>query len=457
VEELRYIAATGMVGAGFYADSLERGAARDPAFIACDGGSTDPGPFQLGSGGGIFSRESCKRDLGLCLAAARKLAIPFLVGSCGGAGTDQGVDHFAELIREAATGRNLRFRMARVYAEPDRRWLTQRLRDGRVHALTGAPPIDEATIQRAAHIVAMMGSEPFARALDEGADVVLCGRSSDTSIYAAIPEQHGFDRGLVWHAAKIIECGSAAAGNRTGQDSMLCLMRRDHFVVEPLHPTFACTPVSVAAHSLYENADPYLLVEPAGTLNTTDTTYTAVDDRRVMVRGSTFVPADTYTVKLEAAELAGYQSITMGGVRDPVILGQLDAWVDSMRASIADRIHDSTGLDPSAYSLGIRVYGRDGTLGALEPEPRFEGHEAFLLMDVTAAEQSTASTLIRLASHVAMHHPVAQWRGSITGLAHPYAPATIDRGAVYRFTMNHVVELDDPLEPYRVEFEEVGA
>jgi hypothetical protein len=456
-DELRYIAATGMVGAGFHAESMRRGVARRPHFIAADGGSTDPGPHQLGSGTGIFSRESCKRDLGLSLLAARELGVPFLVGSCGGAGTDPGVDDFASMIREVAAEHGLRFRLARVYAEPDRNWLKQRMAQRRVRPLVGAPPIDAGTVDRAAHIVAMMGAEPFAAALEQGADVVLAGRSSDTSMYSAIPEREGFDPGLTWHAAKIIECGSAAAGNRTGQDSVFCTMHPDHFVVEPLHPDFSCTPVSVAAHSLYENADPFKLVEPAGTLDTTHSVYTAVDDRIVRVEGSVFIPAERYTVKLEAAELAGYQSITMGGIRDPVILRQLDSWIDSMRASIEWRVEASTGMARGDYELGMRVYGRDGVLGPLEPTPHFDGHEAFLLMDATAPTQEQAATIIRLASHVAMHHPVKEWRGSITGIAHPYAPATVDRGAVYRFTMNHVVELADPLEPYRIEHEAVGA
>ena len=70
---------------------------------------------------------------------------------------------------------------------------------------------------------------------------------------------------------------------------------------------------------------------------------------------------------------------------------------------------------------------------------------------------ASAPAFAQQMDHSKMHHPVPEWRGSITGIAHPYAPATIDRGAVYRFTMNHVVELDDPLECYRIEMEEVGA
>jgi hypothetical protein len=33
----------------------------------------------------------------------------------------------------------------------------------------------------------------------------------------------------------------------------------------------------------------------------------------------------------------------------------------------------------------------------------------------------------------------------------------MDAGPVYRFSMNHVLELDDPLEPFRIDMVEVGA
>jgi len=104
---------------------------------------------------------------------------------------------------------------------------------------------------------------------------------------------------------------------------MLCTMRQDEFIIEPANPQMRCTPVSVAAHTLYENADPFLLYEPSGALETKDATYEAVDDRCVRVRGSGFRKLP-YTIKLEGAKMIGYQSIVIGGVRDPVILGQLD-------------------------------------------------------------------------------------------------------------------------------------
>ena len=42
-----------------------------------------------------------------------------------------------------------------------------------------------------------------------------------------------------------------------------------------------CTPQSVAAHSLYENANPFELIEPDGVLNIAASQYHAVNSRRV--------------------------------------------------------------------------------------------------------------------------------------------------------------------------------
>ena len=455
MKELRYVSLTGSLGAGFRESSLEAGAAREPDFIGSDSGSTDGGPYHLGTADWLFSPEASYRDLRLSLIAARRLGVPLLIGSCSGGGTDVGVDRFADLTRQIAREEGLSFKLARIYAELDRELVVKGLGSGRVHPLVGAPEISPKSIRGSTRLVAMMGTEPFLEALENGADVVLAGRSSDTSIFSAIPERDGFDKGLTWHAAKIMECGSAAAANRTGQDSMLCTLAEDHFVIEPLEPGMACTPTSVAAHTLYENGDPFHLAEPSGVLDTTDARYEALDERRVRVSGSRFVPAATRTLKLEGVELAGYHSFMLGSVRDPVILRQLDSWLANMRTAIDAKIEGFFGPQ-QPYSLNIRAYGKNGTLGSMEPVDRFEGHEAVLLFDSVAPTQAVASAIMKAANHVALHYPVPEWTGSITGLAQPWSPQVIDRGAVFRFNINHVLEVDDPVAPYRFAYEEIG-
>ena len=60
---LSYIALTGSLGAGFKESSLEQGLSRPLDFIAADSGSTDGGPFYLGTGDWIWARQAYVRDL----------------------------------------------------------------------------------------------------------------------------------------------------------------------------------------------------------------------------------------------------------------------------------------------------------------------------------------------------------------------------------------------------------
>ena len=45
MREYRILSPTGIVGYGFPKESFELGVAQKPDLIACDAGSTDPGPY----------------------------------------------------------------------------------------------------------------------------------------------------------------------------------------------------------------------------------------------------------------------------------------------------------------------------------------------------------------------------------------------------------------------------
>ncbi len=457
-DEVRVLAGSGVCGAGFRAESLEEGMGKKPHFIGCDGGSTDPGPFPLGSGQTSFAKTSIKRDMRLMLLAARKAKVPLLLGTAGTAGGIPHVQAARDILMEIAEEENLKFPLAVIHAEQDKEYLKKRLREGRIKPLDPAPHFDEETIDKSERIVGMMGEEPFMKALDNGAEVVLTGRSSDCAIYAGIPIRNGIPEGIAWHAAKILECGTAAVEQRKSSDSLFATCRNDHFVIEALDDTLRCTPQSVASHSLYENADPFRLIESNGTMDLSGSQYEALDDKRVRVSNSAFEPADRYTVKLEGAELVGYQTIVIGGVRDPYILRQLDSWIEKIYASVHKRVHDVYGdaISHDDYVFNIRVYGKDGVMGPLEPETELRTHEVCMIMEATAPTQDMATSVATVARHKALHEPIPEWSGLITGLACTYSPAHLERGAVYRFNVNHVVEPDDPYEMFPIEYVNVG-
>jgi hypothetical protein len=453
--EIRILSATGILGSGFSEETLKRAMALKPDFIGADSGSTDPGPYYLGSGETLFSDSAYKRDLRLILIAARAAKIPAIIGSACTAGTDGQLERLAGIARAIAREEKLFFKLATIASEQDKSYLKRKLREGKIQPLANAPRLDEGVIDRSAHIVGMCGIEPYMEALQNGADVILAGRSSDTSIFSALPVMRGFNPATVWHMAKILECGAACVVLRKYPDCMFATVANDHFVVEPPNPDYRCDPVSVASHNLYENSTPYELVEPSGVLNTLHAKYEAVSDRAVRVSGSTFKPAERYTIKLEGAELAGYQSLIVGSVRDPVILRQFDSWLDGLVKAAKERIRAVFGQEiERRYRFDVRVFGRNAAMGRLEPESRI-GHEVGLLFQVTAETQELATALTKSVGHIAVHYPVPEWSGLITSIAYPYSPPEITRGATYRFNMNHVVEPASPLEMFRIGYEKI--
>ena len=274
--EIRILSPTGVCGSGFIESSFEKALTQKPDFIGCDAGSTDPGPSYLGSGRTAFPKDAVHRDLRLMLLGARRLGIPLLIGSAGTAGADVQLDGFCEQVKDIAAAEGLKFKLALIHSEQEKPYLRRKLREGRIKPLHPAPELNEATIDRSEHIVGMMGAEPFMRALEAGADVIVAGRASDTAIFAALPVMRGFPEGIAWHAAKILECGAAAVVNRKTPDCMFAWVREDHFVVEAPDAGLRCTPQSIASHSLYENADPFKLIECSGTLDLTNSRYEAV-------------------------------------------------------------------------------------------------------------------------------------------------------------------------------------
>jgi hypothetical protein len=457
MDEIRYIAGT-LVGAGVDTGSLDEALKENPHFIACDAGTTDAGPFSLGSGQPAFAREAVKRDLAAFLDAGHRAGIPVLIGSAGTAGGDVQVDWTLDIVNEIMREMGGKLRVAVIYAEQDKDALVEVFRQGRLKPLDAAPHLDEDTIKGSAHIVGMMGAEPLQKALAEGVDFILAGRCSDSALYAALPILHGFPEGLAWHAGKVVECGTLAC-ETAGKGIMFVHLRQDHFLVKPFGQGLRCTPQSVAAHSLYENVDPFHFTESSGIVDITEATYEAVDPITVRVANSHFQPVDPYTVKLEGAELLGYQSVIIGGIRDPFLLRQLDSWLAHVRMYIEETIARVLG-DQAAkeddYHLMFHVYGRDGVMGSLEPEREVISKEVGIVLEVTATTQQLATTIAKLSRQPLLHFPIAEWHGATTTFACLHNPAYIERGAVYRFNFHHVVIPHSPLELFRTKYVEIG-
>ncbi|ROO86739.1 uncharacterized protein DUF1446 [Actinocorallia herbida] len=446
--EHRILAPTGALGAGFDLTGFSRGVALRPHVIACDAGSTDSGPSALGSGRPKLSDAAVARDLRHLLRARADLGVPLIIGSCGTSGRDDAVDHLAGLVRDLCRADGLRARLGRVYADQPADRLTRLWDEGRIRALPHAPAVTRETFADG-HVVAMMGAEPIEALLEDGCEVILAGRASDTALFAALPHLRGADPGPTWHAAKTIECGAACAVPPSA-NGLFAYVRDDHFDVTVLHPGARLTARSVAAHTLYENADPFRVIEPSGVLDTAGASYEEIDDTTVRVRGSRFEPAGEYTVKLEGARLAGHQTVIVGGVRDRVVIRRLPELIDMAQGYFAAKITDVFGgrVDPADVDIDFRLYGAGAVLGAHEPD-KHDPAELGVLITVTAPEQETARAVATFVAHAASHLPMPEYDGLVTTIAYPFSPPETDRGPVYEFTLNHVVTGITPTELFR--------
>jgi len=448
----RVLVPAGVLGLGFDAAALARGVAARPDIICIDGGSTDSGPYALGAGQSKYSRSATKSEWRALMRARAEAGVPLVIGTAGTCGTDATVDWMGQITAELAAELGQSLRVARLYSSQPAGRVIDAWAAGRLHPLVPAPEISAARIAALSNIVALAGAEQIQAALATGAQIVIAGRTTDTATIAALPLARGEPAGAVWHGAKIAECGALCSTNPTS-GVIVVTFDADGFTVEPMAEDACCTPHSVSAHMLYENADPFVLHEPGGQLDVRGASYRALDDRRVRVEGSRWLPG-RYTVKLEGAALAGYQTTILALLRDPHYVAHACAWVARLQGYLAAQIALRMGLDPAAYGLEFRLIGRDAALGALENRAG-AAVEVGVLGIVTAATQELASEIGKLINPFVLHYPLTDSE-ELPTFAFPFSPATTDRGALYEFALNHVMELDDPMSAFRLTVSEVG-
>lgn len=439
--ELRVLSPTAILGYGFPEESFRKGLARRPHVIAVDAGSTDPGPYYLGAGVSFTDHTAVRRDLKLILEAGQRLNIPVIIGSAGGAGARPHLDWTLDIVREIASTSGLKGKLAIITADIDHDLVLSAFRQGRLTPLTPGQPLSADDITQSTHIVAQMGEEPLIAALSNGADVIVAGRSYDPALFAALPIARGFDRGLSLHMGKILECAAIAASPGSGGDCMIGTLYQDSFVVEPLSDDRVCTVESVAAHTLYEKSDPYILPGPGGWLDLKDCIFEQIDARQVRVTGSRFVPTDQYFVKLEGSRPVGFRTVSIAGARDPNFISNLDSILAGVKRRTVENFPE---FDLTSYAVNFMVYGRNGVMGNIEPRKGATCHEVGIVIDVTAVTQSLSDTICAFTRSTLLHFGYPGRISTGGNLALPYSPSDFQVGEIFGFSMYHLLPVDNP-------------
>lgn len=449
-ETVNVLVPVGSLGAGVRAEEVRYALQKGVDVIASDAGSTDSGAAYLALGISKNDRRSVKQDLLTLMSAQAQRKIPLLVGSCGQSGGDAGLEWTRDIAIEVARELGINPRIAVLHSEQSKDVLKKKNAQGKIRPLAPMGPLTDAVIDSCEHIVAAMGPEPYVEALRAGADIVLGGRTTDTAVLAAVPLMRGAPPGLAWHAGKIAECGGQCTTDPKRSAGVLLHIGKEAFDVESLNEAVRCVPESVSAHMLYENSDPFLLVEPGGVLNVTQSRYAQLDHRTVRVSGSQWEPRP-YTMKLEGAAANGYQTIMLIGVEDPEVLAHLDEFHDKMLAALHERVSKALGEEAGEYHISLRIYGWNAVSGCPVPGVTPPPREVGILFVATARTQSMATQIAKACNPWFFHFPLRMGT-ELPSYGFAFSPADIERGGVFEFKLNHVVEVDDPLELVRIEW-----
>ena len=477
-DELKILTPIGMLGYSFNEDIFWAAVEDGVDAIILDSGSTDSGPSKLAFGQTSASKEAYVRDLKILVNACHYHRVPVLIGellnflptpqvgsrvsgarnnlyanstyfqllgSAAGDGTNEHVLFLVDIVSEIISSEGLRpLKVVTIEADIPKPTVQSKFAAGLITPCGGGVPgLHQADIDDAVVIVAQMGLEPWVKAMEEHPDfdIIIAGRSYDPAPYAAFCVYKGFpDLGLAFHMGKIMECGASCAVPKSAE--ALAIVRQDSFDIRPLDPAAKCTPLSVAAHTMYEKSRPDLLAGPGGILDVAASKFEQLPDGRTLrVSGSKFLPLpqDKYTIKLEAARVTGHMAMFIGSIRDPILISQLDA----LTPMIEDRLRT---VFTFKFDLLVRLYGKDPLIKGLDTSKSTSfPTDVGVLGKVLASTQEEAKAVANLAKVFFIHAPYPGQVATAGNFVMPFSPCDIALGPAAEFCIYHLMQVDDPV------------
>ncbi len=201
---------------------------------------------------------------------------------------------------------------------------------------------------------------------------------------------------------------------------------------------------------MYERSNPYYEHVAGGTLDMAECVYEQVAEKTTRITGARFRRAEEFRVKLEGAGKVGERYVGMVGIRDPYTIAHVDAVIAWARDKVRERFGET------GYELHYTVYGRDGIMGALEPNRDRPAHELCILVQGVAPTVEMAEELTMIGTRQMFYARLPEVKGSAGSVA--FALDEVLRASpAYRWTLNHTLRCDDPLELFPTHVVTVGA
>ncbi len=452
MDSLTIICPNGHLGfAPLMPGSFNLGVNARPDFIAADSGSDDIGPGPLGTDTSASPESWQRQDLEQMLLAARKNKVPMIIGSAGDTGTNSRVDKFIAMIKDIAEQHQLpKFKLGFFYSEVDKETVRSKIIAGdEITGLDGRDPLTEAELDATANIVAMAGVHPYRKLLEQGADVIIGGRSSDSAIFASAALHHGFPDNQAYYLGKVLECASFCAKPYGGKETVLGEITQESVSVTAMHPDQKCTVASVAGHAMYERSNPFHEYVAGGLLDMTNCDYEQISEKTTRVTGAEFVPSDGIRVKLEGSGLLGYRFVGIAGIRDPQTIARVDQVIEWAKSQVRER------FGKEGYELHYNVFGRDGIMGRLEPLRDNPSHELCLVVQGVAPTKVMAEELTLIATRQLFYARLPDAKGTAGGVSFVF-DEVLPASPACTWTLNHTMAVADGLELFPTKIVSAG-
>ena len=402
----------------------------EPDYYCWNSGSSDPDPFLIGIDSSLSLYDWQKHDLEFALLAARRQNVPLLISTAGDTGTDSRVDLYVECLRHLSQKHNLpSLTLAYFYTEVPKHLLDRYSEQVPVmREQHNGKTISETDFEQTDRVLSIAGAHPYLRALETGADIIIGGRSCQTSMIAAVALHQGFPASTAYSLGYVLGQyqyaaipGQALLGAITDDTVKLC------HLVPPEHQNGAWCPVPAPADLTHVQT-------PDGMLDVSACDYHRIDDATIEIRNAAFLPPDNpIQIHLEGVGKVGERHVGILSVSDSAGLDHLEGFFDWTLTQIADHF---TG---KFYQLTYQVYEQYPLSSASSPSSE-PSRARFLLIEGIAETGQLAEELTIMATRILMT------AGSIAKNRPDESPlltleSILAAPPVYRWTIQHTLPL----------------
>lgn len=173
-----------------------------------------------------------------------------------------------------------------------------------------------------------------------------------------------------------------------------------------------------------------------------------MDQHRTRVSGARWETSDRLRLKIEGSLWEGARALLVGASTDPRFIAALETILPAVEKAVR-------ALFPQPFRLYPRVYGN--AAASLYP-PAARGaapEEVFILIECVAESDALARGVVSAFKQYLLHHGFPGRLSTGGNLAFPITPPELAAGAAYRFSVYHLMDVDDLSAPFPVTLEQV--